>query len=97
MPRKQSTVPRSPLEPQTFDETNVAQLGLISLHERIGSDYIGWIKTLEIDGRSAELSCKSTEDVGGVPHGIDGDVANVLGILYLKQGGPLDGYVQTTA
>ena len=97
MPRKQATAPKAPLEPQTFDETNVAQLGLISLHERVGADYTQWVKTLEIDGHSAELSCKSTEDVGGVPHGIDGDVANVLGILYLKQGAPENGYVQATA
>ena len=94
-PRKGLPVPIAPTELTTFDEANVGELGLISLHERIPEEFTAWSRKVVFNQREASVSCSSPEF--GVPHGLDGDFATVLGVLYLEQGAPEDGTVHTTA
>jgi plasmid replication initiation protein len=87
-----------PLEQIThFDEANVGRLGLISVQERISDSYVRWNAPFEMDGNEGEIICTCSSEVGGVPHGLDGDFATVLNVLYLEQGAPEDGVVHATA
>ena len=89
--------PRPLGELRHFDETNLARLGLISAQERIAENYTSWKITFDANGHDGEMSCYSPSDVGGVPHGVDGDFVTALNTLYLEQGAPLDGFVHATA
>ena len=80
-----------------FDEANVGRLGLISVQERIPDTYVRWSAPFELEGHEGEIVCTCSKEVGGVPHGLDGDFATVLNVLYLEQGAPEDGVVQATA
>lgn len=80
-----------------FDETNLARLGLISAQERITPTYTTWKTTYDVNGHDGELTCFSPSEVGGVPHGVDGDFVTALNTLYLEQGAPVDGFVHSTA
>lgn len=82
---------------QRLTEANVARLGLISIQERIPSDFTRWEVEFEVDGRVGQLSCFSPSEYGGVPHGLDGDVANALIDIFIEQGSPDSGVVTTTA
>jgi len=87
-----------PLDRAThFDEANVGRLGLISVQERIPDTYVRWSAPFEVEGHEGEIVCTCSKEVGGVPHGLDGDFATVLNVLYLEQGAPEDGVVQATA
>lgn len=94
---KSNGVPRGPGELTQFDETNLSRLGLISIQERIPDTYTTWVTTFDVNGHDGELSCFSPSEVGGVPHGLDGDFVTALNAMYLEQGAPPDGYVHTTA
>ncbi|GAA4020144.1 replication initiator protein A [Deinococcus rubellus] len=84
-------------ELQRFDEANVGRLGLISIQERISSEYASWKVEFEIDGRRARLSCDALPKYGGVPHGLDNDISAALIDLYIESGSPEDGVLRTTA
>lgn len=80
-----------------FEEANVARLGLISVQERIPEAYTSWTVEFYVDGRPARLTCDAVAKYGGVPHGLDGDVATAIIDLYVEAGTPGDGTVRTTA
>lgn len=82
---------------ERFEEANSARLGLICAQERIPADYTRWDIEIPIDDRVATLTCISPAEYGGVPHGLDGDFATALNLLYLEQGAPDSGKVQVTA
>ncbi|WP_233218923.1 replication initiator protein A [Deinococcus arcticus] len=97
-PRKKAEVnPRRPAEIDRYDEANSARLGLICVQERIPADYTRWDVEWSVDGRTARLTCISPSEYGGVPHGLDGDFATTLNLMYLEQGAPESGEVNTTA
>lgn len=88
-----------PLHPDLItgrEEGNIGPLALICLQERIPESYTTWKVDVHLGAVEGEVSCLSPSEVGGVPHGIDGDVAMVLQMLYLEQGSPSDGWVETT-
>lgn len=95
--KKPSIPPQQPGEIERFDEANSARLGLISVQERIPSDYTRWDIEFQVDGRAAKLTCISPSEYGGIPHGLDGDFATALNMLYLDQGAPDSGEVIVTA
>ncbi|UBV45377.1 replication initiator protein A (plasmid) [Deinococcus taeanensis] len=100
MPRskqKATVQPTQPGEIERFDEANSARLGLICVQERIPSDYTRWDQEWTVEGRTARLTCISPSEYGGVPHGLDGDFATTLNLMYLEQGAPESGEVNTTA
>lgn len=96
-PNRSIATPRPAAEITQFDETNLSRLGLISIQERIPETYTTWITTFDANGHDGELSCFSPSEVGGIPHGLDGDFVTALNAMYLEQGAPLDGFVHTTA
>lgn len=79
-----------------MEEANVARLGLISIQERIPADFTTWTVNFQVDGRPAKLTCIGSPDVGGVPHGLDGDIATALMDLYVEAGALGDGRIHTT-
>lgn len=83
--------------PRTHTEANLARLGLISIQERIPSDFTRWEIEFENNGRPARLECVAAGDYGGVPHGLDGDIAIALIDLYIEAGASEDGVINTTA
>ncbi|WP_019010906.1 replication initiator protein A [Deinococcus aquatilis] len=89
--------PSLPQEVRRIDEANVGRLGLISIQERIPESFTSWTVDFEVDGRPARLSCDAVPKYGGVPHGLDGDVATALMDLYVESGCPEDGVLHTTA
>ncbi|MEF2278471.1 replication initiator protein A [Deinococcus sp. YIM 134068] len=95
--KKRKVKPTAPADIDRFDEANSARLGLICVQERIPSDYTRWDVQFVIDDRNARLTCISPSEYGGVPHGLDGDFATILNVMYLEQGAPEDGAVHTTA
>lgn len=95
--RKSAVRPRQPGEIERFDEANSARLGLICVQERIPADYTRWDLELMVEGRVARLTCISPGEYGGVPHGLDGDFATALNMIYLEQGAPDSGEVVITA
>ncbi|SMB82093.1 Plasmid replication initiator protein [Deinococcus hopiensis KR-140] len=82
---------------QRLTEANVARLGLISIQERIPADFTRWEYEFEVEGRQGHLACFSPTEYGGVPHGLDGDIANAFIDLFIEQGSPENGAVATTA
>jgi len=94
---KPKLVPKPLGEIRQFDETNLTRLGLISAQERIAPTYTTWKTTYDVNGHDGELTCFSPSEVGGVPHGVDGDFVTALNILYLEQGASIDGFVHSTA
>ncbi len=82
---------------KAYDEANVARLGLISIHERIPEDFTRWEVNFIVDGRPSRLTCVASKEYGGVPHGLDGDIATAIMDLYIEAGAPEDGTVSTTA
>lgn len=80
-----------------FEEANVARLGLISVQERIPDSYNSWTVEFHVDGRPARLTCDAVAKYGGVPHGLDGDIATAIIDLYVEAGTTADGTVRTTA
>lgn len=95
--RKRKNATDSTMQMQRLTEANVARLGLISIQERIPSDFTRWEVEFEVDGRVGQLSCFSPAEYGGVPHGLDGDVANALIDIFIEAGSPDNGVVNTTA
>jgi plasmid replication initiation protein len=83
--------------PRTHTEANLARLGLISIQERIPSDFTRWEIEFDNNGRPARLECVAAGDYGGVPHGLDGDIAIALIDLYIEAGASDDGVINTTA
>ncbi|ULH17555.1 replication initiator protein A (plasmid) [Deinococcus sp. KNUC1210] len=94
---KSRSTPRPVTEVKQFDETNLSRLGLISAQERIAESYTTWKTSFDANGHDGELSCFSPAEVGGVPHGVDGDFVTALNTMYVEQGAPQDGFVHTTA
>ncbi|WP_425148591.1 replication initiator protein A [Deinococcus sp.] len=94
---KSRSAPKPATELKQFDETNLARLGLISAQERIAESYTTWKTAFDANGHDGELSCFSPAEVGGVPHGVDGDFVTALNTMYVEQGAPQDGFVHTTA
>lgn len=90
---KKTTSSQPPVRPT---EANVARLGLISIQERIPPDFTRWTYQFELDGQVGEISCFSAAEYGGVPHGLDGDIANALIDIYIEQGTPDSGVISTT-
>jgi len=80
-----------------FDEANVARLGLISVQERIPAEYASWEVHFLRDGQPASLTCDALPRFGGVPHGLDNDVATALIELYLEEGADEEGLIHTSA
>ncbi|PNY79615.1 replication initiator protein A [Deinococcus koreensis] len=78
-----------------FDELNIARLSLISVQERIPSDYRDWTVELEDGDRRYRVTCQALPEYG-VPHGIDTDISAALVNLYIDQGSPTDGTVTCT-
>ncbi|GAA5513905.1 hypothetical protein Dcar01_02654 [Deinococcus carri] len=95
--RQPKKLPTPPQEIRRIDEANVGRLGLISIQERIPESYTSWSVDFEVDGRPARLSCDAVPKYGGVPHGLDGDIATALVDLYVETGCPEDGVLLTTA
>lgn len=89
--------PLSPREMTRIDEANVGRLGLISIQERIPENFTSWTIDFHNEGRPARLSCDAMPKYGGVPHGLDGDIATALIDLYVETGCPADGVLHTTA
>lgn len=96
-PESVKVKPRTTTALKRFDEANVGRLGLISIQERIPSDYTNWTQDFEIEGRPASLKCVAPAEFGGVPHGLDDDIANALRQIYIDAGSPANGEFQTTA
>lgn len=99
MPKAVAALRPRPQHPNLIkgrEEGNMGPLALISLQERIPESYTSWKVVMHMGAVQGEVSCLSPAEVGGVPHGIDGDVALVLQMLYLEQGSPNDGWVETT-
>ncbi|WP_158591522.1 replication initiator protein A [Deinococcus cavernae] len=94
MAKPKKSAPIQPLVRPT--EANVARLGLISIQERIPADFTRWKYEFEIDGQVGELSCFSAAEYGGVPHGLDGDIANALIDIFIEQGTPENATISTT-
>lgn len=95
--KNDKVIPQQPSAIERFDEANSARLGLICAQERIPPDYTRWDIEIPIDDRVARLTCISPAEYGGVPHGLDGDFATALNLLYMEQGSPDSGEVQVTA
>ncbi len=95
--RKQKTVPAKSGELSRFDEANVGRLGFISIQERIPRDFTSWAVDFTANGLPAKLECVAPSEYGGVPHGLDGDVATAVTQLFIDQGEPDSGEVRTTA
>lgn len=94
MAKPKKDVPtQAPVRPT---EANVARLGLISIQERIPADFTRWKYEFEVDGQAGELSCFSAAEYGGVPHGLDGDIANALIDIFIEQGTPDNATISTT-
>ncbi|MFC6592823.1 replication initiator protein A [Deinococcus lacus] len=93
----QKKLPTPRAELSRIDEANVGRLGLISIQERIPDTFTSWTVDFQIDGRPARLSCESVPKYGGVPHGLDGDIATAIIDLYVEEGCPPDGTLLTTA
>jgi plasmid replication initiation protein len=85
------------LDLRSYEEANLARLGLISIQERIPENYTTWTTEIERDGRVARLKCVGASDHGGVPHGLDGDIATAIIDLYIESGAPENGEVLTSA
>ena len=85
------------LDLRSYEEANLARLGLISIQERIPDNYTTWTTEIERDGRVARLKCVGASDHGGVPHGLDGDIATAIIDLYIESGAPENGEVLTSA
>ncbi|ULH14007.1 replication initiator protein A (plasmid) [Deinococcus sp. KNUC1210] len=96
LPPPSSSFPKSP-SLATYDEANVSRLGLISIQERIPDDYTNWLIEFFREGRPSRLQCVASAEYGGVPHGLDGDIATALTDLFIEQGAPEDGKIRTTA
>lgn len=79
------------------DEANLGPLGLICVQERIPDSFTTWETPFLWGDGEGKMSCLCASELGGVPHGMDGDFATILNILYLEQGMPTDGWVHTTA
>jgi len=79
------------------DEANLGPLGLICVQERIPDSFTTWETPFLWGDGEGVMSCLCASELGGVPHGMDGDFATILNILYLEQGMPSDGWVHTTA
>ncbi len=96
--KRQNKVPPTPLTHiRRMEEANVGRLGLISIQERIPDTYTSWTIDFMIEGHPARLSCDALPKYGGVPHGLDGDIATALIDLYIESGAPKDGVLRTTA
>ncbi|MFC6618756.1 replication initiator protein A [Deinococcus radiophilus] len=95
--KQKSVTPTPPSQLDRFDEANSARLGLICVQERIPEDYTRWDIEFLVDDRPSRLTCISPGEYGGVPHGLDGDFATILNVMYLEQGAPESGIVHTTA
>ncbi|MFC4638271.1 replication initiator protein A [Deinococcus hohokamensis] len=80
-----------------IDEANVGRLGLISIQERVPDTFSSWTVEFQVDGRPATLTCDAMPKYGGVPHGLDGDIATAIMDLYVESGCPDDGFLHTTA
>jgi len=96
-PPSPSVIPLQSSSLTTYDEANVSRLGLISIQERIPDDYTNWLIEFFREGRPSRLQCVASAEYGGVPHGLDGDIATALTDLYIEQGAPEDGKIRTTA
>ncbi|SMB85230.1 replication initiator protein A [Deinococcus hopiensis] len=91
-------LPPAPLEHVTrIDEANVSRLGLISIQERIPEAFTSWTEHFSVDGRPASLTCDAIPKYGGVPHGLDGDIATAIVDLFVESGSPENGIVHTSA
>lgn len=80
-----------------IEEANVSRLGLISIQERVPDSFSSWTVDFRVDGRPARLTCDAMPKYGGVPHGLDGDIATALIDLYVETGSPADGLLNTSA
>ncbi|GAA0516493.1 replication initiator protein A [Deinococcus depolymerans] len=80
-----------------IEEANVSRLGLISIQERVPDSFSSWTVDFNVDGRPARLTCDAMPKYGGVPHGLDGDIATALIDLYVETGCPADGLLNTSA
>lgn len=95
--RSQDIHPLPPRAISRIDEANVGRLGLISIQERIPESFTSWTIDFHVEGRPARLSCDAMPKYGGVPHGLDGDIATALIDLFVEAGCPEDGFLHTTA
>ena len=94
--RKQKTLPSTSGELSRVDEANVGRLGFISIQERIPRDFTSWAVDFSVNGLPAKLECVAPSEYGGVPHGLDGDIATAVTQLFIDQGEPQSGEVRTT-
>ena len=96
--KREVTLTDSETAGEYIEERKVAQLGLISIHERIPDDFVTWTQLVERDGGPpGMLKCDAMPQYGGVPHGFDNDVtANILR-YFTEAGCPQDGLVMFSA
>ncbi len=78
-----------------FDEINVSQLSLISVQERIPSDFREWTVDHVDELRRYRVVCQALPEYG-VPHGTDNDISAALINLFIEQGLPDEGTVTAT-
>jgi len=69
---------------------------LTSIQSRIPAEFTNWEIITERDGHEVIFKCWVPENVGGVPHGIDGDLERAIIELYRAAGMPMNGKFFTT-
>lgn len=77
-------------------EFNLARLNLFSIQERIPGHFTTWSTELQLGEETGFISCLAPQESGGVPHGIDADIANAIIDLFIESGSPRDGVLHVT-
>lgn len=79
-----------------YEEVNIAQVGLISIQNRVPDDLTHWKDTLDVMGRAITIECIGASTMS-VPHGIDNDVSVALVALFVQQGAPRSNQIRVTS
>ncbi|WP_022803157.1 replication initiator protein A [Deinococcus ficus] len=77
-------------------EFNLARLNLFSIQERIPAHFTSWSTEVQLGEETGFISCLAPQESGGVPHGIDADIANAIIDLFIESGSPRDGVLHVT-
>ena len=84
-----------PVAKTSFDEVNIARLGLISVQRNLPDDATRWVNDFVLEGRKVRITCEGSATYG-VPRGIDNDVSAAVVNLFLEQGSSPLGSVHFT-
>ncbi|UBV44591.1 replication initiator protein A (plasmid) [Deinococcus taeanensis] len=74
----------------------MALLNMFSIQERIPPDHTSWSIDIQIGEETGVMSCLAPQGIGGVPHGLDADIANAILDLFVEAGAPSHGILHTT-